>query len=136
MDNISLDPEIIKHLSMALLHSVIKNTQEEVNRNSAIIYSYQNHQFYAAYLLEIINSNLGLVENEMNEILVSSTFSQLKVMVRSYWYSAGKSSISQPNKYCLMNSIIRTSFNISSIKNHSLHYKYLKLLKDIISSSY
>lgn len=63
MDNISLNPEIVKDLSMALLHSVTNNTQEEINRNSSIIYSYQKQEYYAAYLLEIINTNLGLVDS-------------------------------------------------------------------------
>jgi hypothetical protein len=134
-----LNPEILKQLEEALLNAVTTNSQEEINRSSDVIYFYQAKEGYVAYLLEIINSRLSCLHNTCDEILVSSAFAQLKNAVRNDVYEGTSNEstrlICLNDRNFLKNSIIKTSFNICSVSNQTQHYKYMKLLKDIISIS-
>lgn len=110
-------------------------TQEDVNYCTHIIDLYQDHDEYIIYLIEIINNHLQYVAHADHEKLVNSAFAQLKNIVRKKWGIKEKG-ISNTGKECLINSIIRTSFNISSVQVPNLYYRYMKLLKDIIFNAF
>ncbi len=66
MEDIALDPAIIDNLTNAFYCSAMSMSQEQIDTASAIIYNYQRSELYAAYILEIINRNLSLVDNKAN----------------------------------------------------------------------
>lgn len=85
------------------------------------------------YLLEIINTSVHEVHNHMNEMLLRSALIQLKVYIRKAWSGLVESvRMNEHDQEYFIKSIVRTSFNISSILDPRLQVLSMKLLKDVI----
>lgn len=133
MYNNHLDPSILDQLSNALLATTQSN-QTALKQSERIILSLQRQEGYIAYLLEIVNFRINNELDQTNVTLVKTAMTQLKVFIRKEWPSEfnGKRQISHNDQAYLVNSIVRTSFNISSVAVPQLQHLCLKLFKDII----
>lgn len=70
------------------------------------------------------------VHDSLKELLVRAALTQLKVYVRKAWKIPER--ISQEDKLYLVQSFVKTSFNISSVGEARLQVSYMRLLKDVI----